>query len=100
MTEERRVAVVTGASRGVGRGVALALGDAGMRVYVTGRTTEGDRSIGATAEEIVAEKPQVAQFIAYYLNNVNSVIGDVGYFPAPDAALQEAADNIKTAAGF
>ncbi len=33
-----RVALVTGASRGVGRGVATALADAGMRVYATGRT--------------------------------------------------------------
>jgi dehydrogenase/reductase SDR family protein 1 len=32
-----RVALVTGASRGVGRGVATALVDAGMRVYATGR---------------------------------------------------------------
>lgn len=32
-----RVAVVTGASRGVGKGIALALGDAGATVYVTGR---------------------------------------------------------------
>ena len=41
-----RVAVVTGASRGVGKGIALALGEAGATVYVTGRsdasgTTEG-----------------------------------------------------------
>ena len=35
-----RVAVVTGASRGVGRGVAAALDDAGMRVYATGRTID------------------------------------------------------------
>lgn len=53
-----------------------------------------------TAASVVAEKPQVAAFIAYYLNNVNEVIGDVGYFPAPMEALQEAADNIKAAAGF
>ena len=32
------VAVVTGASRGVGRGIAIALGAAGMTVYVTGRS--------------------------------------------------------------
>lgn len=47
-----------------------------------------------TAEEVVAEKLPVAQFMAYYLNNVNGLIGDVGYFPAPDDALQEAARNI------
>ena len=35
-----RVAVVTGASRGVGRGVAAALDDAGMRVYATGRSVD------------------------------------------------------------
>lgn len=53
-----------------------------------------------TDESVIAEKPQVGQFIAYYLNNVNDVIGPVGYFPAPDAALQQAADAIKAAAGF
>jgi dehydrogenase/reductase SDR family protein 1 len=38
MIEECRVAVVTGASRGVGRGVANALDDAGYRVFATGRS--------------------------------------------------------------
>jgi NAD(P)-dependent dehydrogenase (short-subunit alcohol dehydrogenase family) len=33
-----QVAVVTGASRGIGRGVALALADVGATVYVTGRS--------------------------------------------------------------
>ncbi len=53
-----------------------------------------------TADEVVAEKPHVAEFMAYYLNNVNDVIGEVGYFPAPDADLQGAADNLKAAAGW
>ncbi|MBI5507148.1 MAG: SDR family NAD(P)-dependent oxidoreductase [Deltaproteobacteria bacterium] len=35
-----QVAVVTGASRGIGKGVALGLGEAGATVYVTGRTVE------------------------------------------------------------
>ena len=35
-----KVAVVTGASRGIGKGIALGLGEAGATVYVTGRTIE------------------------------------------------------------
>ena len=35
-----QVALVTGASRGVGRGVALGLARAGARVFATGRTIE------------------------------------------------------------
>jgi dehydrogenase/reductase SDR family protein 1 len=39
----QRVAVVTGASRGVGKGIALGLGEAGWTVYLTGRTVrDGD----------------------------------------------------------
>lgn len=34
-----RVALVAGATRGVGRGIALALGEAGATVYCTGRST-------------------------------------------------------------
>ena len=51
-TEERamagsldgKVALVTGASRGAGRGTAVALGEAGATVYCTGRTTREHRS--------------------------------------------------------
>lgn len=49
---------------------------------------------------VIGEKPQVAEFIAYYLNNVNDLIGDVGYFPAPDESLQDAGDAIAAAAGW
>jgi NAD(P)-dependent dehydrogenase (short-subunit alcohol dehydrogenase family) len=41
-----RVAVVTGASRGVGRGIALALGEAQAVVYVTGRSDDGETTEG------------------------------------------------------
>jgi NAD(P)-dependent dehydrogenase (short-subunit alcohol dehydrogenase family) len=39
-----RVALVAGATRGAGRGVAVALGEAGATVYCTGRTTRERRS--------------------------------------------------------
>jgi NAD(P)-dependent dehydrogenase (short-subunit alcohol dehydrogenase family) len=51
------IAIVTGASRGAGRGIARALGTHGCIVYVTGRSEkEGDASVPgtiyATAEEV------------------------------------------------
>lgn len=45
-----RVAVITGASRGLGRGMARALGSKGMTVYVTGRS-----SLDPVVEEINAQ---------------------------------------------
>jgi NAD(P)-dependent dehydrogenase (short-subunit alcohol dehydrogenase family) len=51
-----KVAVVTGASRGIGRGVALALADEGATVYVTGRTvTPGNSPLPGTVGETAAE---------------------------------------------
>lgn len=51
-----RVAVVTGASRGVGKGIALALADQGATVYVTGRTvTPGSHPLPGTVGETAAE---------------------------------------------
>jgi NAD(P)-dependent dehydrogenase (short-subunit alcohol dehydrogenase family) len=41
---EGKVALVTGATRGAGRGTAVALGEAGATVYCTGRTTRERRS--------------------------------------------------------
>ncbi len=39
-----KVALVAGATRGAGRGIAVQLGAAGAIVYVTGRTTQSERS--------------------------------------------------------
>jgi NAD(P)-dependent dehydrogenase (short-subunit alcohol dehydrogenase family) len=44
-----RVAIVTGASRGAGRGVAVELGAAGATVYVTGRSTRSAPARGYTS---------------------------------------------------
>ena len=46
---EGRICIVTGASRGVGKGIALGLGEAGATVYVTGRSTSGGKSGASTA---------------------------------------------------
>ena len=47
---ENRIAVVTGASKGIGKGIARALGEQGACVYLTGRSSgTGDRTIEATA---------------------------------------------------
>jgi len=54
------VAIVTGASRGIGKGCALELAAAGSTVYVTGRTLRDEHadlsgSLGATVAEIEGE---------------------------------------------
>lgn len=59
MSEQRTVAIVTGASRGAGKGIAVALGSHGCTVYVTGRSEkEGDAEIEGT---IHATAQQVTQ---------------------------------------
>ena len=46
------IAVVTGASRGAGKGIAIALGEAGATVYVTGRSVaDSDSLYGGTVSE-------------------------------------------------
>ena len=52
-----KVAVVTGASRGIGKGIALELGAAGAVVYLSGRTVDAGMlpgTIGETAAEVDA----------------------------------------------
>uniref|UniRef100_A0A914C3R1 Uncharacterized protein n=1 Tax=Acrobeloides nanus TaxID=290746 RepID=A0A914C3R1_9BILA len=44
MSLKGKVAVVTGASRGIGRGIALQLGEAGAQVYITGRDPKNKKS--------------------------------------------------------
>lgn len=48
---------------------------------------------------ILQEKPQVASFIWFFLNNVNNEITDVGYFPVSEAKLQNAIDAWQAAMG-
>jgi NAD(P)-dependent dehydrogenase (short-subunit alcohol dehydrogenase family) len=78
-----KVALVAGATRGAGRGIAIELGAAGAHVYVTGRTTRQQRSeydrpetIEETAELIEAEGGTATAIGADHLDvdHVRSVV--------------------------
>src|SRR5580692_1877349 len=49
---KHRVALVAGATRGLGRGIALALGEAGATVYCTGRSTTANRVPRKLSEKV------------------------------------------------
>src|SRR5688572_2427472 len=94
MTErilENRVAVITGASRGLGKAMALALGGAGARLALVGRdvdqlneTASVARSLGADAEIYRADVRDEAQVTALEkdvtarFGNVHILINNAG----------------------
>ena len=52
MSDQDRIILVTGATRGLGRGIARAFGSLGARVYLTGRSTADlDAVVGEIAEQ-------------------------------------------------
>ena len=70
-----KVCLVTGASRGVGRGVALGLAEAGATVHITGRTLrdgehpEGLPRGGSLAAVVDAAKPYPGTVIAHRVDH-------------------------------
>lgn len=59
MTLEGKVALVAGATRGAGRGIAVELGAAGATVYVTGRTTRQRQSDYKRSSETIEETAEL-----------------------------------------
>jgi Short-chain alcohol dehydrogenase of unknown specificity len=57
---QNKIAVVTGASRGAGRGIARVLGEEGATVYVTGRSVRGDPTVGEYPNAIEDTAQEVA----------------------------------------
>jgi dehydrogenase/reductase SDR family member 1 len=70
-----KVALVTGASRGIGKGIALGLGEAGATVYITGRTVEEGKAavdLPGTIYQTAAEvSQQGGKGIAVRCDHVN-----------------------------
>jgi len=52
-----------------------------------------------TDADRLIDKPAVAEFVQFYLENVTAVIDDVGYFPASETALQTDRDTLARAVG-
>lgn len=59
---EGKVAVVAGATRGAGRGIACALGEAGAIVYCTGRSVRGKPATGSRPETIEETAEMVTSY--------------------------------------
>src|SRR5262245_25252161 len=66
MILDDRVAVVTGATKGVGRGVAGELAEHGARVFVTGRSAPDRETIGARITGIRCDHRDDAQVRAVF----------------------------------
>ncbi len=85
-TLEGKVALVAGATRGAGRGIAVELGARGATVYVSGRSTRGRRSeydrpetIEETAELVTAAGGQGIAVVADHLvpEQVEALVGRI-----------------------
>jgi len=76
--DANRVAIVTGASRGIGRAIVMALSRKGVRVVAAARSREGLAAVAAEAQQQGSE--------------CSTAICDVGSWPDVAAAVQHALD--------
>ena len=56
-----KVALVTGASRGIGKGIAIGLGEAGALVYITGRSVNQTSSRDSISGSLLETKAAVEE---------------------------------------
>jgi short-subunit dehydrogenase involved in D-alanine esterification of teichoic acids len=68
MSLKGQVALVTGASRGCGRGIALQLGQAGAMVYITALRLEDEDDIVKSVQTKLPTLDQVAEEVSFYTN--------------------------------
>src|SRR5213082_38632 len=68
-----RVALVAGATRGVGRGTALALGEAGATVYCTGRSTRAKKGMRSRALRRGSADARMALPADHYKNRPETI---------------------------
>jgi NAD(P)-dependent dehydrogenase (short-subunit alcohol dehydrogenase family) len=90
---ESKVAIITGASRGIGRAIALRLAGAGARVVVSSRKLE---SVQAVADEIVASGGQALAIQAHVgqMQEVEALVEQtLATFGRLDIAINNAATN-------
>ena len=97
-----KVAVVTGASRGIGKGIALALAERGCKVFVTGRTSgDGPLSVETCAKQINeaggegvpiicdhgvdAEIEALFKTVASQTDHIDFLVNNVYKIPSPPA---------------
>ena len=97
-----KVAVVTGASRGIGKGIALALAERGCKVFVTGRTSgDGPLSVETCAKQITeaggeghaiicdhgvdAEIEKLFETVAKNTDHIDFLVNNVYKIPSPPA---------------
>jgi dehydrogenase/reductase SDR family protein 1 len=95
------VAIVTGASRGVGRGVAIALGRSGWKVYVTGRTLRAGESRWPGSIEETAQAVTAAGGVGIAIRSDSNVDSDLADLVARVVAESSGIDVlINSAYGF
>jgi len=90
-----KVAIVTGASRGAGKGIAVGLGEKGMTVYVTGRTRKMGAAKGWDGTPLPGTVEETAQAVTDAGGTGIGVICD----SADDAQVAELFDHVMKAQG-